>query len=212
MHSILSYNEKINHLLQQKDDFIVQLGHDLKTPLGPIINLVPIIEKKEQDNELKEMLSIVKKSSNKLHNLEKNTMKYAYVTSREISPNLEDIQINEVISTVLIPKKEELEKREIELINRVNLDRVITTDKNLLNDIFNELLSNAMKFSSNGGTIILENEMKDDVVQFSVHDNGIGLTEQQIKQVFDEFYKADESRHDLSCHGLGLPIIKNIIE
>jgi signal transduction histidine kinase len=204
--------EKINHLLQQKDDFIVQLGHDLKTPLGPIINLVPIIEKKEQDNELKEMLSIVKKSSNKLHNLVKNTMKYAYVTSREFSPNLEEIQINEVISTVLIPKKEELEKREIELINRVNLDRVITTDKNLLNDIFNELLSNAMKFSSNGGTIILENELKDDMVQFSVHDNGIGLTEQQIKQVFDEFYKADESRHDLSCHGLGLPIIKNIIE
>lgn len=203
---------KINHLLQQKDDFIIQLGHDLKTPLGPIITLTPIIEKREQDHELKEMISKVQNSSLKLHNLVKKTMKYATVTSREFSPNIVETRINDVLNSVLTSRKEELEKRDIHLVNKIDSNLIINTDGELLTDIFNEVLSNSLKFSSNNGTIIFDYDIKDDSVLFKVHDEGIGLTDQQIEHVFDEFYKADESRHDLSCHGLGLPIIKNIVE
>jgi signal transduction histidine kinase len=203
---------KINHLLQQRDDFIIQLGHDLKTPLGPIITLTPIIEKREQDYELKEMISKVKNSSLTLHNLVKKTMKYASVTSSDFSPDIVETRINDVINSILTSRKDDLEKRDIHIVNKIDPQLIINTDGDLITDIFNEVLSNSLKFSPNDGTIIFECDIKDDTVLFKVHDEGIGLTDQQINHVFDEFYKADESRHDLSCHGLGLSIIKNIIE
>ena len=70
-----------------------------------------------------------------------------------------------------------------------------------------------MKYSQEGGgTITIDAKKAKDFVTISVTDTGIGMTKNQINHIFEEFYKADESRHDLQSHGLGLSICKNIVE
>jgi signal transduction histidine kinase len=204
--------KKIKRLLKQKDDFVVQLGHDLKTPLGPIINLVPIIEQKEQDPKLKNMLSVVNKSSLKLHNLIRKITKYTYVTSTECKLDYEQVNIHDEIQQVLESKKDDCDQIGIQIDNRIDSDLTVITDRNMIHEIFNELLSNAVKFSPGGGTITIDNNDKGKTIQYSVKDTGIGLTQSQTEHIFDEFYKTDESRHDLNSHGLGLPYVKIIVE
>jgi len=74
------------------------------------------------------------------------------------------------------------------------------------------ILENSIKYSKEEGKITLDAEIDEDFVQVSIKDNGIGLTKNQIKYVFEEFFKADESRHDFQSSGLGMTISKKIVE
>ena len=76
----------------------------------------------------------------------------------------------------------------------------------------NNIITNAIKYSNDGGIISIHAEDKDNEVHLSIKDNGIGMTQDQLERLFDEFYKADESRHDFESSGLGLPIAKRIVE
>ena len=89
---------------------------------------------------------------------------------------------------------------------------IINADKLKLEELFSNLYSNAAKYMERGGNIIIDaKETKDDVI-VSIKDTGIGLTKEELKHVFDEFYKADWSRHDRESSGLGLAICKRIVE
>jgi signal transduction histidine kinase len=90
----------------------------------------------------------------------------------------------------------------------------VNADELQLKEVFNNLSSNAAKFMEHGGTLTFDaKKMKEEnFVMISVKDTGLGMTSEQLNHIFDEFYKADESRHDLSASGLGLPIVKRIVE
>jgi signal transduction histidine kinase len=80
------------------------------------------------------------------------------------------------------------------------------------NELVDNLLINAVKFTPGKGSIVFKAEKKKDFVKISITDSGIGLTPEQIEHVFEEFYKVDPSRHDLDSSGLGLSICKRIVE
>jgi signal transduction histidine kinase len=81
-----------------------------------------------------------------------------------------------------------------------------------LEELVYNLISNAIKYTHPGGTIAVGAEKGDERVTVSVRDTGAGLTEEQIERIFDDFYKVDESRHDLDTSGLGLSICRKIVE
>jgi signal transduction histidine kinase len=89
---------------------------------------------------------------------------------------------------------------------------MVEADVLRLNEVFNNLITNAVKYSKkNGGKITIDADEGKENVTVSIQDAGIGMTKQQISHIFDEFYKADESRHELDSSGLGLSIAKKII-
>jgi signal transduction histidine kinase len=88
----------------------------------------------------------------------------------------------------------------------------IYSDIQYFNDLFTNLIDNALKYSPNGGKITIEGTRLDNFIQISINDEGIGLSIKELEHVFDDFYKADWSRHDLTSSGLGLTICKKIIE
>jgi signal transduction histidine kinase len=99
------------------------------------------------------------------------------------------------------------------VINNVDATLTVYADKLRLEEVFNNLLSNAVKYmGKSAGTIVVEAQQQHDLVRISVKDTGIGMTQEQIGHVFEEFYKGDTSRHDLQSSGLGLPICKRIVE
>ncbi len=210
--SINERDVQIKKLLDQKDQFITQLGHDLRTPLSPLINLLPVIEKKEKDPKLKEFLKIISKSTNNLNQVVKKTLKLAQLNSTKISFDTKDLMlVKEVKHAIHRFTSYDIEAN-ISFKNNVSDNIIVQSDSILLGEVFDNLFSNAIKYSPNGGEIKIDAIKKNGYATVSVSDCGIGLNKDQIKYVFDEFYKVDESRHDLKSHGLGMSICKRIIE
>lgn len=203
---------EIKKLLKQKDEFIKQLGHDLKNPLNPIVNLVPIVEKREQDPKSKEMLQIINNSVNHMKNLVIKTIKLAQLNSPNADFSFEDINLLERVNTAIEKNKLILDNNRIDIKNFINKDICVNADKLRLDEVLDNLIDNAVKYSQNGSNIFIDADENQDFITVSVKDTGIGMNKEEISHIFDEFYKVDPSRHDFDSSGLGLPICKRIIE
>lgn len=203
----------VEKLLRQKDEFINQLGHDLKTPLTPLNILIPIVKEKEQDPKLKELLSVISNNIEYMKNLVIKTLSFAQLNSQNFPFSLEDIILSEHVNHILDMEKMFFEGKNVNLHNNIPQDIIVQVDQLQLKELFDNLISNAVKYSQPDNIcIILNAQKKDDFIIVSVKDTGVGLESNQIDHVFDEFYKADSSRHDLQSTGLGLSICKRIIE
>jgi len=203
---------EVEKLLQQKDEFIFHLSHDLRTPLTPLVALLPILEKKEKDKKVKENIKLLNHKVNTLKNLVEKTLKFEKIYSSSEVLNLSDINLKEEIKICIENIQHIYNSKKINIKNNVNNNIVVKADKLYLYELFNNLLSNAIKNTSDRGLIIVDAKKEKDFVKISVEDNGIGIKEQQLEKIFEEFFKTDISRHDFDSSGLGLSICKQIVE
>jgi len=204
--------KEIKHLLTQKDEFINQLGHDLKNPLGPLLNLLPVIDKYEKDPKKKEMIGVMLRNTNYMKNLVIKTLELARLNSPNTKLNLEYFKLKELIELVLMNNKFLFEQKQITVNNNVSNDITINADRLKIEELVTNLLNNCVKYSDKNGTISINSETVKSFVQISIIDTGIGMSTEQLDRIFDEFYKADTSRHDFDSSGLGMPIAKRIVE
>lgn len=203
----------VKRLLKEKDVFIYQMGHDLKTPLTPLTTLLPIVKSRVKDEKLKEMLDVVIKNAYYMKNLVIKTLQLALINSPKAKFEFEKINLSEEINQVLQNKSYELDQNKINVQNQVDKDFFVYADKIRIQELLDNLISNSIKYIQNEkGNIIINAKKEKDMVIVSIKDNGIGMTKEQLTHVFDEFYKADYSRHDLKSTGLGLSICKSVVE
>jgi PAS domain S-box-containing protein len=204
--------KRIEQLLRQKDEFIHQLGHDLKNPLGPLINLLPIIDKHTTNEKDKEILKVIQRNVEYMKNLVKKTLELARLNSPNTVLNFQQINLKDCIDEIIQQNKYLIEEKKITVTSNLPSDFIVYADVLLLEELINNLLTNAVKYSGEYGSIIIDGFMKETSVTISMNDDGQGLTSDQINHIFDEFYKADESRHNIESSGLGMPICKRIVE
>jgi PAS domain S-box-containing protein len=204
---------EVEALLKQKDDFITQLGHDLKTPLTPLNTLIPLIKQREHDPKLLELLDICINNVNFMRNLVKKTLELAQLNSKSSFLRIEDILLYDEVNEVLQAKKTLFLEKNISIDNNISRQLIVQADSIQIKELFDNIIVNAVKYSAP-----LENHITIDAtdeggqVVVSIQDHGIGLTNEQLEHLFHEFYKADMSRHDLDSTGLGLSICKRIVE
>lgn len=206
---------EIERLLKQKDEFINQLGHDLKTPLTPLTILLPIVKKRVDDPKLKEILDVTIKNTDYMKNLVIKTLQLARLDTPGTTFEIDEAtDLSGELNKVIKSNKLILEKKDIKLENKIDEKIIVRADKLRLSELFDNLITNAVKFTPDAGTITFDAKEDKDFVTVSVKDTGIGMTQEQIDHIFDEFYKADESRHrhDFDSSGLGLSICKRIVE
>jgi len=203
---------EIEKLLKQKDEFVNQLGHDIKNPLGPLINLIPILEKRIDSPEYKEIFEILNRNTNHMKNLVTKTIQLAQLNSPSVTFSFEDTNLLSEIDDVIERGKLLFKEKNVEIENKISEDIVVKADKLKLTELFDNLINNAMKYCPNGGTITIDTKQDKDFVTISIKDTGMGITEEQLSHIFDEFYKADLARHDFDSSGLGLSICKRIVE
>lgn len=203
---------EINKLLTHKDQFIHQLGHDLKNPLGPLINLLPILESSETDPKKQEMLMVINRNVGYMKNLVTKTLELARLNSPNTMFTYEEIDIANKINDIIETNKLTFEGHEIIIKNNISDDIVLSADSLRLEELFTNIINNAVKYTSKKGVITIDAVKDDKMVTISISDTGIGMTEEQIAHMFDEFYKADPSRHDFDSSGLGMSICKRIVE
>ncbi|MBN2603270.1 MAG: HAMP domain-containing histidine kinase [Candidatus Thermoplasmatota archaeon] len=210
---IEDYNQILEKLLDQKDAFIGQLGHDLKNPLQPLVGLLPLIMQREKDPKIKEHLKVMCENVEYMRDLIVKTLQLARLRSANTKFDIENLNLKEEVETILTSQTLLFNEKNVEIDNKITSNILIEADKLRLRELFNNLLTNSIKYTpDSGGKITLAAEPQKDFVKISVSDNGIGMTSEQLEIVFDEFYKADASQQEMISTGLGLSICKHIVE
>jgi signal transduction histidine kinase len=204
--------EEVEQLLKQKDEFINQLSHDLKSPLMPLTVLIPILEKQEKDESKIEILQVLHRNVQYMRNIAIKTLELAKLNSPKTKFSIEVLDLKEEIRKIIRNKETLFEAKNIKIKNNVTKKISIKADKLRLEELFSNLLENSVNYSEFNGTITIDVEEEKEFAKISIQDDGEGMTEQQIKHAFEEFYKADQSRHDFQSSGLGLTISKRIVE
>ncbi|MEF8880100.1 MAG: ATP-binding protein [Candidatus Thermoplasmatota archaeon] len=205
--------KQVRKLLKQKEGFINQLGHDLKTPLTPLNTLLPIMKDRVEDEKDRELIETMIQNVNHMKNLVTKTLKLARLNSPSKTLEIENTNISSEVEKIIQRKDVMFNKRNIEIENLIDNNIEIPADKTYLDEVFENLIDNAVKYSPEGGKITVDAvEEPDDTLKVVIEDEGMGMTKEQLEKIFDEFYKADKSRHDFESSGLGLPICKKIVE
>ena len=210
---IEEYNKILEGLLDQKDEFIGQLGHDLKNPLQPLVGLLPVIIEKEKDPKIKEHLTIINNNVEYMRTLILKTLELARLRSSNVKFDMEDLDLRKEVDDILLSQKIFLDENLIIAENKIEDSILINGDKLRITELFKNLINNAVKYTPDpGGKIIIDAKNENNFVTISIKDTGIGMTKDQISKVFDEFYKADASANEMESTGLGLSICKHIVE
>jgi len=205
---------EVEQLVKQKDDFINQLGHDLKTPLTPMMVLLPILKEKVHTEKDEELFDVIIRNVYFMKDLVNKTIELAKLNTDKVEFSMEPLLLSEEVNMVLANNQVLFQENNINVSSTIDSSLWVYADKLRMQEIFNNLLTNAIKYTpKTGGNITISAEEKNvDEITIAVTDTGIGMTKKQLSQMFDEFYKADESRHDLDSSGLGLTISKKIVE
>lgn len=203
---------EVETLLKQKNEFINQLGHDLKTPLGPLINLIPLLKNKETDTKKKEILEVLHQDVDYMKNLVVNTLELARLNSPKTKFNFEKINLKNEIQKIINNKKIIFHKKNIMILNKIDNNHFIKADRHEFEVLITNLIDNSVKYNKENGKITLKSIDDNESITISIDDTGIGLNKNEINYIFNEFYKADKSRHDIESSGLGLSICKRIVE
>jgi len=210
-------NEELKNLNKMKSDFISSVSHELRTPLTSIKGYASILMTGKLGDVLpaqKERLEKIDKHSNSLVHLINNLLDIARIESGNIQMEMKDISIKEMLDSIVDIITPQIKEKNISLkINSKTKFDKIKADHSQIERIFLNLLSNAVKFTPEKGTVAVDVEEKDDVIQFSIEDTGIGIPPQDIPKVFQEFFRADNALDQkIKGSGLGLSLVKKIVE
>jgi signal transduction histidine kinase len=204
--------KEVEKLLKQKDEFINQLGHDLKNPLGPLINLIPLLEEKESDTAKKEMLTVLHRNADYMKNLVVKTLELAMLNSPNTRFSIEELHLFDEVNQIINNKKILFDDHNVKIMNNIDRSFFVKADRLRLEELLTNIFENSVKYCRKDCNITIGATRTDAFVTISIVDTGIGMTKEEVDRIFDEFYKADSARHDIQNTGLGMSICKRIVE
>jgi PAS domain S-box-containing protein len=211
-------NEELKSLDRMKDEFISNLRHELKTPLIPIKGYSELmyegalgeLSQKQKDAVEKMMLS-----SERLKRLIDSLLYVSITEGGNVDYSFVPLRISEVIDSAVHDRSPEIisKKHEVERLIAKDIP-LINGDLDYLEEVFIDLIDNSIKFMHEGGVIKISAILQDDKkIHIMINDNGVGISEENLPQIFNRFYQVDgSSTRKYGGNGLGLYICKKIIE
>jgi len=202
--------EAQRHHTQLMESFITRLGHDLRTPLTPLFVLIPLLLERVKDPDLVSMLEICNQSVYTVHLLTEKALKLVAL-SAPVTALLRPIELAGQVDEILFGCAPAFEAAEVAYENHVEAGMMVSAIPDQLRELIDNLLSNALRHSLPGGVVRVSARQAGETVTVSVKDEGEGVEPEELEPIFDEFYKVDHSRHDVTTPGLGLAICRKIV-
>ncbi|MEK5139838.1 MULTISPECIES: sensor histidine kinase [Priestia] len=211
--SFLQMAQKLEQLDDMRKEFISNISHDIQSPLSSIKGYTGLLEQDSLTSEEKvQYISVINSEINRLSILTKQLLLLASLDRNEDMMKAQRFHVGKQIENLI--KTHQWAIRERDLMITYSLpDITITGDPSLLSTVWDNLLTNAMKYNKPGGTIDVSIKVAHDYLVVSFQDTGIGLSTSQQKRIFDRFYRADTARSQtVEGTGLGLSIVSTIIK
>ncbi len=194
-----------------KNDFISNVSHEIKTPLAVIQNYAMILGDKTLDEETRKKYSqTILSASKRLSSLVTNILKLNKLENQTIAPEYEKVNLTEMLEEAVIAFEDVIENKDLILDCELE-DVVIESSRSGLEIVWNNLISNAVKFTESGGEIGLSLKREGNYAIVEISDTGSGISPEVGKRIFEKFYQADSS-HASEGNGLGLALVKRVID
>lgn len=195
-----------------RTDFIANVSHELKTPLAVMGNYATMLQRpgitEEEKNDYAKAIS---EAARKLAQLITNILKLNKLENQQIFPQPKEFDLGEQLCECLLVSEDAWEAKNLEIETDIQDDVRIQSDPELLSLVWNNLISNAVKFTPDGGTIGLSLKTESDSVIVQVRDTGCGMKPETGMHIFEKFYQGDTS-HATQGNGLGLALVKRVVD
>lgn len=204
--------EELGSVETLRTDFISNVSHEMKTPLSVMQNYGTLLEEPGLGEEKRlEYARAIIDTSRRMTTMITNILQLNRLENQKIFPEGKEYSLSEQLTLSLLQYENVWEQRNIEIETDIEDDVMIRADENLLSLVWNNLLSNAFKFTPDGGKVSLALKSESGSAVVTVGDSGIGMTKETGAHIFEKFYQGDRS-HASQGNGLGLALVKRIVD
>ncbi|MHC5252266.1 two-component system histidine kinase PnpS [Listeria kieliensis] len=208
---------QIRHLENVRSEFVANVSHELKTPVTAVKGFAETLLDGAMHNEelLRQFLTIIKDESERLNRLILDILALSKIEQKTLPIQIEQVNLDDVIrqSVEMVSEFAATKSIELELPEKHEPPLEIAAERDRIQQILVNLLSNAIQYTQAEGKVRLSLDDAGDYVVLKVSDNGIGIPEKDLERIFERFYRVDKarSRHSGGT-GLGLSIVKHLVE
>ncbi|MBP3339863.1 MAG: HAMP domain-containing histidine kinase [Lachnospiraceae bacterium] len=204
--------EELSGVETLRTDFIANVSHEMKTPLAVIQNYGVLLQAPDLDDAKRmEYAKGVTEGTRRLTDMMMNILKLNRLEKQQIYPKTEEYNLGEQLCECLLAYETVWEKKNIEIETEIAEDVKVNTDSELLSLVWNNLFSNAFKFTPEGGKVSVTLDSIDGYAIVKVKDTGCGMSADVGAHIFEKFYQGDTS-HATQGNGLGLALVKRVID
>lgn len=205
-----SMSEELSSMETLRSDFVSNVSHEFKTPLSAIQGYATLLQQPDLDSDTRrEYTDQIIQSTDRMASLVTDVLMLSRLEHQDISPELTTFRLDDQILQILLSQERNWSQKDLDF--DLNLDEITcTAAESLLYHVWANLISNAIKFSSPGETVHLSLHRELDHYTFSITNTGTGISEKDLRHVFDKFFQADIA-HKHEGNGLGLAQVRQIL-
>ena len=205
---------RIENAIDREKQFTSDASHELRTPLAVIKGTMEVlIRKPRNQQEYEEKIQFCISEVDRLNHMVDQLLLLARFENQKQNVKQETIYLNALILDNLTRFSEKTENKKIKIVADFTEDFYVQSDNYLVSIIFSNLISNAIKYTNDNGKIELKLEKTSTDIIFTIADNGVGISEQDLNKIFNSFYRSDVTNHpDIKGTGLGLSIVKRLCD
>ena len=214
-------SKTINDLLDRMEDtverekqFTSDASHELRTPLAIIKGTLEVLVRKPREKqEYEDKINFCINEVNRLNQLVDELLLLARFENQKQNNKIENVYLNAIILDSLSRYSEKIKTNQLSVNTQFDEDFYIQSDYYLISIVINNLISNAIKYSKQNGTVSITMKMKNQQTVLSIADNGIGIAKDELTKIFHSFYRVNVSSHSsIKGTGLGLSIVKRLCD
>lgn len=207
---------KLKKLNASKDKFFSIIAHDLRSPFASLIGLSELLIEDIEVLKKEDVISfstMINEAANELLSLLENLLQWSRVQADRVKNQPISFYINDVVADKIRLLHNNAKNKSIEVINKVQPKIMVYADYNMLNSVVQNLLSNAIKFTNEGGRVEVLSKEKQNEIELTVEDTGIGIDQKDIEKLFaDDIFHTTKGTASEPGTGLGLKLCKELVE